>query len=170
LRRLWKLNGSLRQYAEHAGKASIPGLSQDEKIELGLTAIGKEFARETFRFIPLVTPALDLRCKLDILLLRPEEDRFIFRQGDIDGQLKTLFDALRLPANLNETGGVGPQDDETPFFSLLQDDRLISQVRVTTDQLLLLPGSRELNANDCHAVIHVELNHRNPRTFGNYFG
>jgi hypothetical protein len=170
LRRLWKLNASLRQYAEHAGKATVPGLSQDEKIELGLTSIGKEFARESFQFVPLVTPALDLRCNLDILLLRPEEDRFIFKQGDIDGQLKTLFDALRLPIGLTETGGIGPLDDENPFFCLLQDDRLISEVRVTTDQLLLLPGTRQLNANDCYAVIRVNLRYKNARTFGNYFG
>ena len=111
-----------------------------------------------------------LRCSFDIMLLRPEEKRFIFTQGDIDGQLKTLFDALRMPGNLSKTGGMGPQDDEDPFFCLLQDDRLISEVRITTDQLLLLPNQRELKANDAYAVIHVRLNHKSARTFDNYFG
>ena len=72
--------------------------------------------------------------------------------------------------NLGETGGMGPQEDEDPFFCLLEDDRLISEVRVTTDQLLLLPNQRELKANDAHVIIHVKLNHRHPRTFDNYFG
>ena len=75
--------------------------------------------------VPLVTADMGLRCSLDILLLRPEEDRFIFNAGDIDGQIKTLFDALRMPNDLKETGEVGPQQDETPFFCLLEDDKLI---------------------------------------------
>jgi integrase len=75
--------------------------------------------------VPLVTADMGLRCSLDILLLRPEEDRFIFNAGDIDGQIKTLFDALRMPKDLKETGEVGPQQDETPFFCLLEDDKLI---------------------------------------------
>lgn len=103
-------------------------------------------------------------------MLRPEEERFILRRGDIDGQLKTLFDALRMPENDSETGGAGPQEDEAPFYCLLQDDRLISQIRVTTDQLLLLPNQREVKANDVHVTIHVSLNHKNARSFDNFFG
>jgi hypothetical protein len=111
-----------------------------------------------------------LRCSLDILLLRPEEDRFIFNAGDIDGQVKTLFDALRMPKGVNETGGVGPEGDETPFFCLLEDDRFITEVNVTTDKLLLLPTQRDVKANDALVVIHVKLNHKNARTFDNWFG
>jgi hypothetical protein len=132
--------------------------------------MGQQWNRCGFNFVPLVTPKLALRCSLDITLLRPEEDRFIFRQGDIDGQLKTLFDGLRMPENLGETGSMGPQEDEDPFFCLLQDDRLISEVRVNTDQLLLLPHEREVKPNEVHAVIQVRLNHKNARTFDNYFG
>ena len=111
-----------------------------------------------------------LRCSIDITILRPEDDRFIFEAGDIDGQLKTLFDALRIPKDAGECGGAIPQADETPFFCLLEDDRLVSEVRVSTDQMLLLPNRREVKANDAHAVIHVKLNHKNARTFDNYFG
>jgi hypothetical protein len=170
LRRLWKLNSNLQLLAEHKGNSGISGLTQPERFELGLQGIGKHWHKDGYDLVPLVTPDVDLRCSLDILLLRPEEDRFIFRMGDIDGQLKTLFDALRMPAGLSETGGMEPQDDETPFFCLLQDDRLISEVRVTTDQLLLLPNQREVRPNDAHAVIHVKLNHKHARSFDNYFG
>ena len=62
-----------------------------------------------------------------------------------------------MPKNLDETGGQGPQDGEEPFYVLLEDDKLISEVRVTTDQLLLLPKERELNQNDAFLVIHVKL-------------
>jgi hypothetical protein len=170
LRRLWNLNSNLQFLAEHKGNSGVSGAYQQERFQQGLRNIGKQWHAAGYDLVPLVTPDMGLRCSLDILLLRPEEDRFIFRMGDVDGQLKTLFDALRMPANLEEAGGTGPQEDEAPFFCLLQDDRLISEVRVTTDQLLLLPNHREVKANDAHAVIHVKLNHKNARTFDNYFG
>ena len=89
--------------------------------------------------------------------------------GDLDGRLKTIFDALRLPDSLAEAGGIGPQDDETPFFCLLQDDKLISEVSVTTDQLLVLPQQREAKPNDSFLVIRVQINHTHPGSFDQYF-
>ncbi len=75
-----------------------------------------------------------------------------------------------MPANSDETSGTPPQADENPFYCLLEDDRLITEVRVSTDTMLLLPNTREVRANDAHAIIHVKLNHRTARTFDNYFG
>jgi hypothetical protein len=112
-----------------------------------------------------------LRCTIDILLLRPEmEERFLLQRGDVDGQVKTIFDALRIPESLDETGGIRPTGDEVPFFCLLEDDRLITEVRVTTDRLLLLPNQTKVQPNDCFAVIRVRLNHKSARTFGDVFG
>jgi integrase len=54
----------------------------------------------------------------------------LIKSGDIDGRLKTIFDALRMPKNLDETARQKPQDDEDPFFCLLEDDKLISEIRV----------------------------------------
>jgi hypothetical protein len=175
LRRLWNLNRNLRelacQYAlAHHSDESFPANDEEAQVQYGFAKAGEFWSRGGFKLVPLVTPPLALRCSLDISILRPEEDRFIFNQGDMDGQVKTLFDALRIPANLGETGNLGPQVDEEPFFCLLEDDRLISEVRVTTDQLLLLPNQREVKANDAHVMIHVRLNHKNARTFDNYFG
>ena len=107
--------------------------------------------------MPLVTNAQQLRCSLDILFLRPETAGKLSQSGDLDGRIKTVFDALRMPDNLAEVAGQTPQEDEKPFFVLLQDDKLINDLRVTTDQLLLLPDRRELNANDAFLVIDVSL-------------
>jgi hypothetical protein len=175
LRRLWDLNSNLRFLAEHKSieliSTSDPQpTTKEERIELGYKAMGDTWSRCGYNFIPLVTEKMDLRCGLDILLLRPEEEKYLFTQGDIDGQLKTLFDALRLPKTSEEIGGITPQEAETPFFCLLEDDRLISEVRVTADQLLLLPREKEVQANDAFVLIHVKINHRHARTFDNYFG
>jgi hypothetical protein len=177
LRRLWSINANLRKLAGRSYRATFPGPdgnnpdpTPQERFDGGIAKIGKNWSRAGFEFVPLVTPDMALRCSIDITLLRPEEDRLIFEAGDIDGQLKTLFDALRIPKDASELGGATPQADETPFFCLLEDDRLVSEVRVSTDQMLLLPNRREVKANDAHAVIHVKLNHKNARTFDNYFG
>jgi hypothetical protein len=175
LRRLWTVNANLRQLADNVGNRLAsgslpPGATEQQRFDSGILAIGKQWSRAGYELVPLVTEEHVLRCSLDILLLRPEDKKYICNQGDIDGQIKTLFDALRLPSNSQEAGGIGPQEGETPLFCLLEDDRLISEVHITTDQLLMLPNHRDVRPNDAHAVIHVKLNHKNARTFNNYFG
>jgi len=179
LRRLWSAEENLRDLAKRHVVHDDPRpvnqrpqpITEVELFDFGIKAIGAKWKRAGFDWVPLVTPKMELRCSIDILLLRPDiEEKFIFRRGDIDGQVKTLFDAFRIPESAAETGGAAPDADETPFFCLLQDDRLITEVRVTTDKLLLLPQQSNVKPNDCLAVIHVTLNHRNARTYDNWFG
>ena len=177
LRRQWVVHEPLRAYAkslgvhDHRSRGIFhdPDWPEDEQLEAGISSIAREWARVGYDFVPLVTPKHFVRCSLDILLLRPEETQYIFKQGDVDGQLKTIFDALKLPDNLTETGGVGPREDETPFYCLLSDDKLISEVRVTADQLLLLPDQKEVKANDAFVLIHVRLNSKLPSTYMTHF-
>ena len=93
-----------------------------------------------FNWRPIVTADNGLICGLDILMLRagpPGQTR-----SDIDNRLKTIFDALRMPQSEEELGkgtseGVQrPGPDENPFFVLLEDDRLITHLAVTSDMLL----------------------------------
>jgi hypothetical protein len=46
--------------------------------------------RSGYKFLPLISEKLRLRCSLDILLLRPEEPRFIIKSGHLDARLKTI--------------------------------------------------------------------------------
>ena len=58
---------------------------------------------------------------------------------DIDNRLKTIFDALRKPSEQElgtKQGMLKPQDDENPFYVLMDDDKLITRVSVTSDMLL----------------------------------
>jgi hypothetical protein len=176
LRRLWKINQNLKTMAQNEGlkesqrTGPATRLTMDEYFDLGVKNMGRNWNKADYDLVPLVTFDMVLRCSLDILLLRPEGRQYISNQGDIDGQLKTLFDALRRPDNMNETGKSQPQDDEMPLFCLLEDDKLISEVRVTSDQLLLLSNQKEIKANDAFVLIHVKLNHKDARTFNNVFG
>jgi hypothetical protein len=162
LRRLWNVKPNLEQYAASVANEGLPGddhCVNKQRAAEGRQLIAKKWTRDGYNLVPLVTADLLVRCRLDILLLRPEENRFVFKQGDIDGQVKTIFDALTMPTGLDQTGGIGPQADEDPFFCLLEDDRLISEVHINSDQLLLLPERREVKPNDSFVLIHVKVNH-----------
>lgn len=91
--------------------------------------------RGSFQFAPLVTSQLYLVCHLEILFLRPQDPGELIQGGDLDNRLKTLFDALQIP-DLNQIRGDVPSTNETPFFCLLENDRLITQFAVETDRLL----------------------------------
>lgn len=102
-----------------------------------------------FRFAPLVCETLKLVVELEIVLLRPMQPGALIRQsGDIDNQLKTLFDALRCPHSLNELPkGDLPQQGEDPFFCLLDDDERITDLHVATDRRLAGPDKRRAHVS-----------------------
>jgi hypothetical protein len=172
LKRLWRTTPNLYQMAvEHAynNPHSSPDTAQskDEIFCMGLEEIGRNRNRNGFNFIPLVTSPMCLRCSLDILFLRAEEKDYVLQGGDIDGRLKILFDALRMVPRGDELPpGTAPQDGEDPFFCLLEDDKLISEVRINTGQLLLLPHTKELDKHDVYLQITVSLNTTQPHQYG----
>lgn len=96
------------------------------------------FDRAGFKFAPLITERLFLHAELEVLFLRPEPKGFILTGGgDIDNRLKTLLDSLRMPRNSRELPKDDkPNEEEKPFFCLLEDDSLVTSVSVSTDQLL----------------------------------
>jgi hypothetical protein len=100
----------------------------------------QRFDHDGFSWLPIVSDVSGLICKLDILLLRSGQPGKVL--WDIDNRVKTIFDALRMARGPYElgantpTGQVKPQDGETPFYVLLEDDRLITHLSVTSDTLL----------------------------------
>jgi hypothetical protein len=162
---LWRVNTEIRESVAtqvdplrkvkhvHTDE-TLASKSTDELLKIGINQIADKWQRFGYRFVPLITEAV--RCSIDVLFLRPEEPGFLMRGGDLDARLKTLFDALRLPSNRGETGGENPHEDEDPFFCVVEDDKLISDVHITTDELLVLPTNRELKPNDAFLVIHVK--------------
>lgn len=94
--------------------------------------------RGPFEFVPLVNEYMYLVADLEIQLLRPEPPGSVKAQaGDLDNRMKTLLDALRMPRVADELpAGDSPGSDESPFFSLLEDDALINSFSVTTHRWL----------------------------------
>jgi hypothetical protein len=123
LKELWKLP----QLSEFRDSLIVPEPDAVETRTL-LRRVGQYY------FAPLIGSYFHLVASLEIVTLRPEpEGRIFVRSGDIDNRLKTLLDALKVP---NETAAlpdnVPPSSDETPFFCLLEDDSLITNVDIQT--------------------------------------
>lgn len=121
-----------------------------------LDHISENFMLGDFKFAPVVTEEMTLAVSLDILLLRANGPNALLKSGDIDNRLKTLFDALRRPTQIEEIKNAAPTDGEEPFFVLLEDDRLINRVAVETDALLEAVGEPRSD-NDARIVIDVRI-------------
>ena len=153
LRRLWSVKPNLRQVAFRWFLNAPTGVAQainqqnlkeekeiaDARFLSGIDQMGKYYAKAGYELVPLVVPEFTAQCSIDILVLRPGERIVFDEQGDLDGQVRTIVDALRMPDNPGETGGAQPHEDERPLFCLLQNDKLISEIKVTADELLQLP-------------------------------
>lgn len=114
------------------------------------------------KFIPLVRDSLSLRCSLKIQYLRREPPGRIFQGGDIDNRIKTLFDAFQVPDNQQVV------DDETagnPIYCLVENDRLITGLEITSHQLLSKPNL----INQVHMLIEVEVRVSQSRGYNQMF-
>lgn len=162
LKQLWKSTSQLTKMARVRGIYAdrIEPLASDcspETCEASFFEwMGRLYERGNFHFVPLVEQSLCVKVSLDILFLRRDQHPLIKAGGDIDNRLKTLFDALRVPDTTAGLGGA-PEKGEDPFFVLLQDDCLVSKVRVSADNLLMLPQQKAMNAKDAFLVIDVKL-------------
>ena len=112
--------------------------------------------RHGFRWIPLVSETRACWCALDILFLRRDmPGNLVVSGGDIDNRIKTLFDGLKYPSSRQELGNAVPGPGEDPFYCLLEDDKLITELRIRTDRLLK-PIPQSGSINDVLLVIHVK--------------
>lgn len=102
----------------------------------------------SFRFAPVVCDKLKLLAEVSLVLLRPTRPGALIRQGgDMDNQLKTLFDALRCPHSVDEIPNADePGEGEDPLFCLLDDDERITDLHVETDRYLAAPDERSVHA------------------------
>lgn len=164
LSQLWSTQPDLEQ-AKH-------WVYQGKQHYIEMVADG--YARCGFRFLPLIGRTFgSVACSLDILFLRRDQPGNLIKHGgDIDNRIKVLFDALKMPERCDELDGSSPDADENPFYCLLEDDRLITDVKITTDRLLT-PFSPGEQLHDVYLVIRVktlvtgELENGVPRSFIN---
>ena len=158
LRELWRGHQLLSRYFRETAMTKRIYIDQnagEAEKATELDFIAQDFTKFGYHFVPLIGRYFGTACSLDVLFLRRDGPGNVIKSGgDIDNRLKVLFDGLTLPAHAEQVEGT-PQDGEDPFFCLLEDDSLITQVKVTTDRLLL-PMDRDEHIHDVHLTLHVK--------------
>jgi hypothetical protein len=159
LKQLWQVHPNLQRYLLFRGlhfTENAQNVPESEIRENGLKSIADTWRINDFRFLPLIEERYCLACSVDILFLRVGGPGSLIKNGDIDNRVKTLFDALKMPKG-NELGDLSPLEGEDPFYCLFEDDKLISEVKVTTDRLLW-PLDKEMRGKkfNAHLVISVK--------------
>jgi hypothetical protein len=160
LQRLWAVNAwlsHLKTLRFPNFETAISGQILDNPAwsmcETYLDLVAGNFQSNGRTWVPLVGENMGLTCGVDILFLRPGARGGVINVGDIDGRLKTLFDALAIPRS---GSGLGEVEPDQPTFVLLSDDRHIARATVETDELLE-PTSPEAGQNDSRVVITVNI-------------
>jgi len=142
----WRIRRELEPQLRHLW--NTPPLNdlakyQDPNYRPADCYVGKMF--QGLEYIPLITEKLSLRAELDIFLLSASlPGGIINRSSDIDNRLKTLFDALSIPAQQQEVPDSPNTELDKRVFCLLENDRLITRVEISNDKLLTVDAhSRE---------------------------
>jgi hypothetical protein len=103
---------------------------QDQSLNI-LHAVGG------FEFAPLVCGTTSMTADLNITLFRPQAPgELVGEGGDLDNRVKTLLDALKVPEANAVPAGDKPNADESPFYCVVEDDKLITGLTVVTERLL----------------------------------
>lgn len=158
LKRLWEVHPALAGAREDVPlrewRSNIP--IGTLKREHSIAGLSERFSLNDYKFVPLITRNLGVFCSIEVLFLRNDPPGSVLSAGDIDNRLKTLFDALTMPNDRNQLGSfVTPDEGETPFFCLLEDDALITRAAVETDTLLEPTGTQS-NVNDARVILTVK--------------
>jgi hypothetical protein len=113
-------------------------------------------------YVPLVIADFGMVCELEILFLRAEPPGGVLQRGgkgggDVDNRMKVLFDGLCMP----ERGQVKLRSEDTPdpspMYVLVQDDSLITSLKVTADRFLAAASDGD-PADPAEACVIVSVN------------
>ncbi len=162
--RLWKFNRSLSAiaqcYAPSLAGAHEPFVLAQARPEPPMRGKYLDLLQSNYpmfntRWAPLVIEGSGLTCSVDVLFLRRGARGGVMQSGDIDGRLKTLFDALAIPRS--NAGLPHDMAATCPIYTLLDDDKNISHVSVTTDELLDPTEEAGAGNNDARVVLTVNV-------------
>jgi len=149
LQKLWETNQYLK-----TGKTSGPEL--DGYVETNLPQFQAENTivdGKTFQ--PLARKNLHLNCRLSFLVMRQDKTSGFFTKGDIDNKVKFLVDCLRVPSAEQLKKGDWNRLPN-PCHVVLEDDNMITQINVESDQLLD-NGTANQGLDRSVVIIDVEL-------------
>ncbi|WP_411341383.1 hypothetical protein V6U71_05955 [Sphingopyxis sp. J-6] len=121
-------------------------------IQEGFVDLCEPIERDGRHYMPLVAKALDLNCSLKVLFLRQEDPgSLLLNGGDLDGRIKMLCDALKMP---DKAVDVKYLHDHTPLYCVMESDSLVAALDVKTGRLL---QPQTDHPQEVHLVVEVEV-------------
>lgn len=110
-----------------------------------------------YHFVPVVTRVMEADCHLKIVLRRPiKPGTIIYSGGDLDGRLKTLFDALAMPPQLQDLPE-GITGSDGTCLCLLEGDELITGFSIDSEEWAEAPSSHHAEVDITVTVRAVTL-------------
>ena len=149
LKALWSEHPTLRKWAK-------VDEAERQQARSHADILADCYRRGDIRFLPLVNSKAGLACALDILFLRRDPPGSqIITGGDIDNRLKVLLDGLKMPKDCSQLPATWqPDAAHNPLYCLMEDDCMITEIKVTSDRLLI-PAAEDEHRNEVELVIHV---------------
>jgi hypothetical protein len=140
----------------------VLGIMQNQPEEI--LDLCEPLEKSGYNFLPLVRESYALHCGLKILFLRKEVAGRVYQGGDLDGRIKTLLDALAMPRHKEQV----IKDDQAPdpIYCLLEDDSMVSGLRVETERLL---SHEDQTVDFARLIIEVDVRVRQPRIYNQSF-
>jgi hypothetical protein len=129
-----KLGGGMLMQGHHEHPGPILPIRTTLMEEREFINICEPINKHGAWFRPLVRESYALHCGLKIIFLRKEPPGKVYQGGDIDGRIKTLFDALTMPQHKEQV--IGAVDRIDPVYCLLEDDSMISGLEIQSERLL----------------------------------
>lgn len=164
LKRLWQIHPVLSYLNRDQEVITLGAYFSWDHVLAG------KHAKFGYRFVPLAVADDHAVVSLDVLFLRSGKPGSILLSADLDARLKRLIDALRMPAVQHELGNyTAPDVEEDPFFCLMEDDKLVGSVAVTTDTLLDPTPSATNGYHETHdarVIVHVKLRQWGKELYG----
>lgn len=125
---------------------------------IGSSGLLWRFPLGGYDIVPLVSHVHEVHCHLAMRIYRcRERGSIVYSGGDLDNQLKVLFDSLSMPKDetySDRQNSSGAVTNET-FFCLLEDDQLITKLSV--ESFVLLDPSKKDHRNYVEADIEVHV-------------
>lgn len=158
LKRLWSVNTLLRSWQ----LLDDPTAEMPPSV-LGISAPAIDVLRKKhgklgdFEFVPIISKDISVEAALHFHILRSTTKPG--QMADIDNVVKTITDSLKAPGTTEELPrGAQPEADEAPFFVLMEDDKLVSKITSTTDELLQpVNGQTVIDPQDVRMMIEVYI-------------
>ncbi len=115
-----------------------------------------------FNFLPLVVEGRNEIAEINVTMLRPTpHGSIVDNAGDLDNRIKTLLDSLRMPNTEQELPKEAkPKRGQNPFYCLLEDDKLITKLAVSTGRLLI-PNNNSKKSH-VHLLIKIKIKQVEP--------